>query len=156
MIRATLCGVLSIPLLFLYSANPAFSQASTSFKCGDTIYELTTGTKKGACTGDKDGAACVDQDGNTSVASCDKGCSATSGSGDCKIKAAQTPPPKKIKDPPVKPVSVGGAKPTDPPPKRKSPTTPVSTGGSKQTGDNNQSGTIGKTDTQHSGGGSKH
>ena len=160
--NVTLCA-LSIPaLLWLAPTVPALAQASISIKCGSSTYEVSTGNDQGSChtvRGPGAGqvrAFCEDNKKNiTAKANCEDGCSDTSGSGSCTIKSKKNPS-QTVKGSPVKPVSVGGTKPTDPPPKRKSPVTPVSTSGSKQTGDNNQSGTIGKTDTQHSGGGSKH
>jgi len=67
--------------------------ATTSIKCGDTIYEVSTGTNGGNCsTGGTEGgqntsAGCNDGK-NEANANCQKGCGATYGSGSCTIKSA--------------------------------------------------------------------
>lgn len=70
--------------------------ASISVKCGEDVYELTTGTGEGNCTTTTDvttnhvqSASCRDDKGNQASMSCHGGkgaCQSTAGSGDCKIK----------------------------------------------------------------------
>jgi len=68
--------------------------ATTSVKCGDTIYEVSTGNTAGNCgtavneSGQTTGATCEDRRGNGASASCQGGCGTSSGSGSCTIKAA--------------------------------------------------------------------
>jgi hypothetical protein len=67
--------------------------ATNSIKCGDTVYEVSTGTKDGYCnaegpaTGPRTGTLCRDGD-NKASASCLEGCGPTMGSGSCTIKSA--------------------------------------------------------------------
>jgi hypothetical protein len=63
--------------------------ATTSIKCGSTVYEVSTGTKGGSCTVDSSNHSSVDcKDGlNTTGATCSTGCSSSSGSGSCTIKS---------------------------------------------------------------------
>ncbi len=66
--------------------------ATTSIKCGGTVYQVSTGTSGGNCSvsgpqgGPRNSAGCNDGN-NTSSANCDTGCGATSGSGSCTIVA---------------------------------------------------------------------
>lgn len=65
--------------------------ATTSIKCGGTVYEVSTGTNGGNCSvsgpqgGPRNSAGCNDG-ANVASASCDTGCGATGGSGSCTIK----------------------------------------------------------------------
>lgn len=71
--------------------------ATTSIKCGNTIYEVSTGNSAGNCSvagpegGPRESAGCNDapSGGNTASANCQTGCGATTGSGSCTIKSAQ-------------------------------------------------------------------
>jgi hypothetical protein len=64
--------------------------ASISIKCGNTVFQVSTGTSKGQCVanGNLDGpsteAACADGD-SVATADCKHGCQSTSGSGSCTI-----------------------------------------------------------------------
>lgn len=71
-------------------ANPGVSYASTSVKCGDTVYEVSTGNGKGSCGAGGSGRpsserSCSDGKGNSASASCGGGCGPTKGSGSCKV-----------------------------------------------------------------------
>jgi hypothetical protein len=71
--------------------------ATTSIKCGSTIYEVSTGNTAGNCSvagpenGPRESAGCNDapSGGNSASANCQTGCGATTGSGSCTIKSAQ-------------------------------------------------------------------
>jgi hypothetical protein len=71
--------------------------ATTSIKCGSTIYEVSTGNNAGNCSvagpenGPRESAGCNDapSGGNSASANCQTGCGATTGSGSCTIKSAQ-------------------------------------------------------------------
>jgi hypothetical protein len=71
--------------------------ATTSIKCGNTIYEVSTGNNAGNCSvagpenGPRESAGCNDapSGGNSASANCTTGCGATTGSGSCTIKSAQ-------------------------------------------------------------------
>lgn len=70
--------------------------ATTSIKCGSTIYEVSTGNNAGNCSvagpenGPRESAGCNDApSGNSASANCQTGCGATTGSGSCTIKSAQ-------------------------------------------------------------------
>ena len=69
------------------------AQATTSIKCGNTIYEVSSGTAGGFCStsrpenGPTNQADCADG-GNKAQASCSKGCGASQGAGSCTIKSA--------------------------------------------------------------------
>jgi hypothetical protein len=70
--------------------------ATTSIKCGSTIYEVSTGNNAGNCSvagpenGPHNSAGCNDSPGgNSASANCTTGCGATTGSGSCTMKAAQ-------------------------------------------------------------------
>jgi hypothetical protein len=71
--------------------------ATTSIKCGNTIYEVSTGNNAGNCSvagpenGPRESAGCNDapSGGNSASANCQTGCGATTGSGSCTIKSAQ-------------------------------------------------------------------
>ena len=73
--------------------GPTVVYATTSVKCGSTIYEVSTGTSGGGCSVTRvpgqptQGANCVDG-GNAAEANCTTGCGTTSGSGSCTIKSA--------------------------------------------------------------------
>jgi hypothetical protein len=81
-----LLGTLSEP-------TPGVVYATTSIKCGSTIYEVSTGTKDGNCSvagpegGTPTSTGCTDG-GSKASASCHGGCGASSGSGSCTIKSA--------------------------------------------------------------------
>jgi hypothetical protein len=67
--------------------------ATTSIKCGKTVYEVSTGSNSGKCTpsknpktGARDIVVCEDNAGNKSAASCALGCGNTEGSGSCTVK----------------------------------------------------------------------
>src|SRR5262249_13206645 len=68
------------------SGGPGVAYATTSIKCGDTIYQVSTGTSGGACsvTGPIDkpntGTTCTDGDSRAS-ATCVEGCGPSAGSG---------------------------------------------------------------------------
>lgn len=67
--------------------------ATTSVKCGNTIYTVSTGTKGGGCSvgagtsGQTDSANCEDG-GNKASANCVGGCGGSAGSGSCTITSA--------------------------------------------------------------------
>lgn len=71
--------------------------ATTSIKCGNTIYEVSTGNSAGNCSvagpegGPRESAGCNDapSGGNSASANCQTGCGATTGSGSCTIKSTQ-------------------------------------------------------------------
>ena len=70
--------------------------ATTSIKCGGTVYEVSTGNSAGNCSvagpenGPRESAGCNDSPGgNSASANCTTGCGATTGSGSCTIKSAQ-------------------------------------------------------------------
>ena len=73
---------------------PGVVYATTSIKCGNTIYEVSTGTTGGACsrhppTGKPTTVACHEgEGGNKASASCRSGCGDTEGAGSCTIKSA--------------------------------------------------------------------
>jgi hypothetical protein len=66
--------------------------AGTSIKCGNTVYEVSTGTKAGLCAtsgpanAPVESATCNDG-GNRAGANCKTGCEGTAGSGSCTIKS---------------------------------------------------------------------
>jgi hypothetical protein len=71
-------------------ANPGVSYASTSVKCGSTVYQVSTGNGKGSCGAGESGRpsserSCSDGKGNSASASCGGGCGPTKGSGSCKV-----------------------------------------------------------------------
>lgn len=69
---------------------PGVSYASTTVKCDDATYEISTGSGSGACsTGSGPGSrrTCTDNKGNAASATCSGGCGATYGSGSCKAVA---------------------------------------------------------------------
>jgi hypothetical protein len=69
--------------------------ATSSIKCGNTIYEVSTGNNSGNCSvagpegGPRESVGCNDAPtgGNTASANCTTGCGATTGSGSCTIKS---------------------------------------------------------------------
>lgn len=71
--------------------GPGVAYATTSIKCGNTVYQVSTGTGGGSCTGGgvqggpHTNGSCSDG-GNTAAADCTSGCGATSGAGSCLIK----------------------------------------------------------------------
>jgi hypothetical protein len=91
-------------LLFIMTASTAaiasnqgaFAQATTSLKCGGTVYQVTTGNDSGQCnkTPDK-GVICSDGKGNYAIASCAEGCDTTKGAGSCTIKTSSGETKKK-------------------------------------------------------------
>jgi hypothetical protein len=92
------CVEAVLPLLGVLSPDGApgtgVAYATTSIKCGDTVYEVSTGTTGGACgvSGPTDGqnnnTSCVDE-GNKASATCKNGCGPSAGAGSCTIKTAQ-------------------------------------------------------------------
>jgi len=68
--------------------------STNSVKCGNTIYEVSTGTRGGSCDATRNpgqpttGTNCVDGN-NTAEANCTTGCGTTTGAGSCTIKTAQ-------------------------------------------------------------------
>jgi hypothetical protein len=92
------CVEAVLPLLEVLSPGGApgsgsgVAYATTSIKCGGTVYEVSTGTSGGNCAvsgpenGPRNSAGCNDG-GNQASASCDEGCGATSGAGSCTIKS---------------------------------------------------------------------
>jgi hypothetical protein len=66
--------------------------AGTSIKCGNTVYEVSTGTTGGNCTAGGSGTGpytnttCTDGR-NEATASCNRGCGASQGAGNCTIKS---------------------------------------------------------------------
>jgi hypothetical protein len=88
------CVQAILPLLETLSSEPTpgVVYATTSIKCGSTIYEVSTGTKDGNCSvagpegGTPTSTGCNDG-GNKASASCHGGCGASSGSGSCTIKS---------------------------------------------------------------------
>jgi hypothetical protein len=67
--------------------------ATTSVKCGSTVYTVSTGTKGGGCSvgagtsGQTDSANCEDGN-NKASANCVAGCGTSAGSGSCTITSA--------------------------------------------------------------------
>jgi hypothetical protein len=71
--------------------------ATTTLKCGNTQYEVSTGTKGGNCTHGTDAAGkpnvtCGDG-GNTTKANCTTGCGDSEGAGSCTVKDRTAGPP---------------------------------------------------------------
>ena len=59
---------------------------TSTLRCGEVNYELSTGTSTGTCTRDKAGAMkCTDNGANAASATCESGCGAVSGAGSCTI-----------------------------------------------------------------------
>ena len=90
------CVEAMLPLINTVTPNPGPTvvYATTSIKCGSTIYEVSTGTKGGNCSvvvpqGSQANSASCGDGNNKSGASCAEGCDASSGSGSCTIKSAQ-------------------------------------------------------------------
>lgn len=76
--------------------TPGVVYATSSIKCGDRVYEVSTGNNKGQCSvrgveGEEDHMVnCSTADGkNVANATCALGCGDTNGSGSCKIKVAK-------------------------------------------------------------------
>jgi hypothetical protein len=66
------------------------AEATISVKCGNKVYEVSTGTKKGGCTTTPQGGAYCGGDGNNwAGASCAKGCEDPKGKGTCTVKSAE-------------------------------------------------------------------
>ena len=66
--------------------------STTSIKCGNTVYEVSTGTKGGLCATSGPANAPVESGtcndgGNRAGANCKTGCEGTTGSGSCTIKS---------------------------------------------------------------------
>ncbi len=82
-----------LPVLSSGQSGGGVIYATTSIKCGGTVYQVSTGTSGGNCSvagpqnGPRNTAGC--NGNNKSSASCDEGCGATSGSGSCTISSAQ-------------------------------------------------------------------
>jgi hypothetical protein len=80
------CVQAVLPVLPSGQGSGGVIYATTSIKCGSTTYQVSTGTSGGNCAvagpenGPRNSAGCNDGN-NTSSASCDTGCGATSGSG---------------------------------------------------------------------------
>jgi hypothetical protein len=85
------------PIISPVGGSPTVVYATTSIKCGNTIYEVSTGNNAGNCSvagpenGPRESAGCNDapSGGNSASANCQTGCGATTGSGSCTIKSAQ-------------------------------------------------------------------
>jgi hypothetical protein len=85
------------PIISPVGGAPTVVYATTSIKCGNTIYEVSTGNNAGNCSvagpenGPRESAGCNDapSGGNSASANCQTGCGATTGSGSCTIKSAQ-------------------------------------------------------------------
>ena len=61
---------------------------TSSLRCGETVYELSTGTPSGRCTDPRDGRLeCTDGPSSAS-ASCARGCEETTGAGSCRSHPA--------------------------------------------------------------------
>jgi len=83
--------------LWITQGGPAFA-AKTTLNCGNTTYEVSTGTNDGECNKVEGSAAGCSGGGNAAMASCGSGCSQTkSGTGTCTVKSASTPPSPKVK-----------------------------------------------------------
>jgi hypothetical protein len=84
----------AVVILVPSQGGPAVSYATTSIKCGDTIYQVSTGTSGGACgvTGPagkpSTGADCSDG-GSRASATCNLGCGPSAGSGACTISTGK-------------------------------------------------------------------
>ena len=84
------------PIISPGGGSPTVVYATTSIKCGNTIYEVSTGNNAGNCSvagpenGPRNSAGCNDapSGGNGASANCQTGCGATTGSGSCTIKSA--------------------------------------------------------------------
>jgi hypothetical protein len=85
------------PIISPVGGSPTVVYATTSIKCGNTIYEVSTGNNAGNCSvagpenGPRESAGCNDapSGGNSASANCQTGCGATTGSGSCTTKSAQ-------------------------------------------------------------------
>lgn len=85
------------PIISPGGGSTSVVYATTSIKCGSTIYEVSTGNNAGNCSvagpenGPRESAGCNDSPtgGNSASANCQTGCGATTGSGSCTIKSAQ-------------------------------------------------------------------
>jgi hypothetical protein len=85
------------PIISPIGGSPTVVYATTSIKCGNTVYEVSTGNNAGNCSvagpenGPRNSAGCNDAPGggNTASANCQTGCGATTGSGSCTIKSTQ-------------------------------------------------------------------
>lgn len=69
---------------------PGVSYATTTVKCDNATYEISTGSGSGACTGGSGPGSrrtCTDNKGNAASATCSGGCGETYGSGSCKAVA---------------------------------------------------------------------
>jgi hypothetical protein len=73
------------------SGSPGVVYATTSLKCGDTIYSIGTGTSGGACGpsagSNGKGVSCTQLGKEVASANCDTGCGTQTGSGTCSIAA---------------------------------------------------------------------
>ena len=94
LVAAIACAaVIAIGVFIGSFPQNSVAYATSSIKCGGTIYECTTGNASGSCnmSGGTSGGtyttvSCDDNKGNRSSASCSVGCSNSSGSGGCSIK----------------------------------------------------------------------
>ena len=84
------------PIISPLGGSPTVVYATSSIKCGNTVYEVSTGNNAGRCSvggpanGPRNTVGCNDAaGGNEASATCEHGCGATSGSGSCTIKSAQ-------------------------------------------------------------------
>jgi hypothetical protein len=86
-VNAAISGVLSPN-----GSGATVIYATSSIKCGNTIYEVSTGTDGGNCATSgpqnepRNSVGCTDSGGNQASASCGEGCGASTGAGSCKIK----------------------------------------------------------------------
>jgi hypothetical protein len=87
------CVQAVLPVLPSGQGSDGVIYATTSIKCGDTNYQVSTGTSGGNCStagpqgGPRNSAGCNDGN-NKASATCSEGCGATSGSGSCTISSA--------------------------------------------------------------------
>ncbi len=86
-----ICLEAALPIISQGQGQIGVVYATTSLKCGDTIYQVSTGTKTGSCgptagTGGQ-GISCTDGGKLVSAASCVAGCGTSNGAGSCTISA---------------------------------------------------------------------
>ncbi len=88
------CVQAILPVLSSGQSGGGVIYATTSIKCGGTVYQVSTGTSGGNCSvagpenGPRNSAGCNDGN-NTASATCAEGCGASSGSGSCTISSAK-------------------------------------------------------------------
>jgi hypothetical protein len=89
---ATLIAAL---VICVASIGNASAQATTTLKCGNDKYEVSTGTKGGSCSVDHKAQTveCKDGTKNTAGATCSHGCLSTTGAGSCTMPKDRTAGP---------------------------------------------------------------